>query len=112
MEGAGSSSTGDKKWVKFDENGDETKINGIEASSAQAPNYNGAVIDTETVQVDFEKVKQLAQKSAMESQPPAASQVMRNVNLDEVAREERVVVDTNVQRGFGNCNQINAIEYY
>lgn len=107
MESAASTSnSADKKWVKFEENDSGNYQNESETiPTTQALNYNGAVIDTETVQVDIEKIKQLAKKSNTESQgnSPVPSQVMRNVNLDDVdtSRSGRVPIETTIQRGFG-----------
>lgn len=100
----------EKKWVKFDENdAGTTEDNKEPTSQTNRSNYNGAVIETETVQVDLEKVKQLAQKSST-SEPqtsvPLTTQVMRNINLnDGSSQEERVAIETTIQRGFGKIEK-------
>ena len=105
----------EKKWVQFEENVEVPDDNhpGPAASPAQqaGTNYNGAVIDTETVQVDIDKVKQLAQtpvkpEAANHQRPhPAMPRVstapgaMRNISLNEGERQTEI--DPSIQRGFG-----------
>lgn len=103
----------EKKWVQFDENSEIKPPSNIESPSAvpAVSNYNGAVIDTETVQIDIDKLKQLAQIKVPDTadqsenvQKPAIS-TMRNVNLDDVdsngANTLPTMVDPSITRGFG-----------
>ncbi len=106
------SSPVDKKWVQFDESNELKPPNNVEQSTATPTmsNYNGAVIDTETVQIDIDKLKQLAQTKVPETTdqgevlPKTVIPTMRNVNLDDLEGVDNnlaTVVDPSIQRGFG-----------
>lgn len=103
----------DKNWVQFDEN-NEAKPHPSNTEHPPpvpaASNYNGAVIDTETVQIDIDKLKQLAQKKVPEASEQTGNAlknttpVMRNVNLDDPdngANNLPTILDPTIQRGFG-----------
>lgn len=106
-----SSSPVDKKWVQFDENNEVKPSNHDEAPPA-APamsNYNGAVIDTESVQIDIDKLKQLAQLKVPEGHvqgedlQKSVNPTMRNINLDDLDASDNnlaAMVDPSIQRGF------------
>ena len=112
------SSPVDKKWVQFDENNEVKPPNPVEQSTATPAlsNYNGAVIDTETVQIDIDKLKQLAQTKVPEAtdqggevSPKAVVPSMRNVSLDDLDAVDNnlaTVVDPSIQRGFGQAQFI------
>ena len=93
-----------KKWVQFEEANVEVPDNNPEPSPST--HYNGAVIDTESVQVDIDKVKQLAQSPGNGApKKPAiprnlSAPNMRNINLNEGDRQTDI--DPSIQRGFGN----------
>lgn len=106
------SSPVEKKWVQFDENNELKPPNNVEQPTATPTmsNYNGAVIDTETVQIDIDKLKQLAQTKVPETTDPGevlpktVIPTMRNVNLDDLEGVDNnlaTVVDPSIQRGFG-----------
>lgn len=106
-----SSSPVDKKWVQFDENSEVKPPKHAEPPPATPAmsNYNGAVIDTETVQIDIDKLKQLAQLKVPETGvqgedlQKTVNPSMRNVNLDDLDGADNnlaTVVDPSIQRGF------------
>ncbi len=101
-----------KSWVKFEENNTTEKA---ESSTLEpAPSYSGAVIDTETVQINFDQVKQQAQavKTTEATEPnPVGSTTISNplsdVNLSGPTNgtlEHTVIVHPGptIQRGFGD----------
>lgn len=98
-------SSGEKKWVKFEENQESPPM-----SQESAASYNGAVIDTETVQVDIDKVKQGAQSSTQEVTNLSVSSLrnqnaaLRNISLEEAYSSglTHTIIDPSIQRGFGN----------
>lgn len=102
----------EKKWVQFDENNETSKSssNAETIPATAASNYNGAVIDTETVQIDIDKLKQLAQNNVPEVHnqeeglPKSVIPTMRNINLDDLDNPDNnlpTIVDPSIQRGFG-----------
>jgi hypothetical protein len=98
----------DKKWVQFDENNDVKRHVEPLPSAPAVSNYNGAVIDTETVQIDIDKLKQLAQSKVPEAEgqhedlQKTVIPTMRNVSLDDVDGADNLatVVDPSISRGF------------
>jgi hypothetical protein len=103
-----SNSPVDKKWVQFDENNDVKRHVEPLPSAPAVSNYNGAVIDTETVQIDIDKLKQLAQSKVPEAEGQSEDlqktviPTMRNVNLDDLDGADNLVtvVDPSISRGF------------
>lgn len=104
-----------KEWVQFEENAES-----LPATISMPPNsslenttsYSGAVLDTQSVSVDVEKVKQNAQtiiknEAAIASNLGAANQntAMRNVNLEEESANGSLAVvlhgEPRIHRGFG-----------
>ncbi|XP_057373853.1 transmembrane protein 268-like isoform X4 [Daphnia carinata] len=111
------SSPVEKKWVQFDENNELKPSNHTENPPAASTmsNYNGAVIDTETVQIDIDKLKQLAQLKVPEGDvqgedlQKTVNPTMRNINLDDLDGAENnlaAMVDPSIQRGFSNGDVI------
>lgn len=103
---------GEKKWVQFEENvevPDDVENPGPAPPQQAGNNYNGAVIDTETVQIDIDKVKQHAKQmpkpEGANHQKPVlprtqtAPAAMRNINLNEGERQTEI--DPSIRRGFG-----------
>jgi len=98
----------DKKWVQFDESNDVKRHNEPIPPTPTVSNYNGAVIDTETVQIDIDKLKQLAQSKLPDAEgqredlQKTVNPTMRNVNLDDLDGADNLatVVDPSISRGF------------
>ena len=89
---------GEKKWVQFND----------ENISENAASGQPAVIDTETVEIVVDKVKQqqtltspepVPQKSILLSRNSVPSS-MRNINLND-EENHSAVVETSIPRGFG-----------
>lgn len=114
----------EKKWVQFDETNElkSPNINETTASVSSMSNYNGAVIDTETVQIDIDKLKQIAQTKVPEVADQSENvqitsiSTMRNINLDDLDSTDAVnlptVVDPSIQRGFGNHLLVSLCEHH
>lgn len=104
----------EKKWVQFDENSESLPPQSQETSQDAAGNqYNGAVIDTQSVQVDIDKVKQITQSVSNEpinSQRSSAGNfgsTLRTINLDEnYSSGLTSVIDPSFQRRFANGDVI------
>lgn len=104
----------EKKWVQFDENSESLPPQSQETSQDAAGNqYNGAVIDTQSVQVDIDKVKQITQSVSNEpinSQRSSAGNfgsTLRTINLDEnYSSGLTSVIDPSFQRRFGKTSII------
>ena len=92
-----------KEWVQFEEKAEQI----LTAAAPQPPTlesstapYSGAVLDTQSVSVDVERVKQHAQMVTANQ-----NVTMRNVNLEEEPANGSLAVvlhgDTRIHRGFG-----------
>jgi len=103
----------EKKWVQFDESSEPPLSQNHETQQDAAGNqYNGAVIDTQSVQVDIDKVKQITQSATNEpinsqrSTSGNLNSVLRTINLDETYSSGLTsVIDPSYQRRFGKTSQ-------
>jgi len=107
----------EKKWVQFEENSESPPSQNQEIpQDASGNQYNGAVIDTQSVQVEIDKVKQISQSvtneptSNQRSTPGNFSSTLRTINLDEnYSSGLTSVIDPTYQRRFANGDVIVSV---
>merc|ERR1712071_578023 len=106
------------KWVQFEENSDPPQSTNKEVQDTAGARYNGAVIDTESVQVDIDKVKQIAQSTTNQegqNQTGTSSRnlnsTLRTISLDEAYSSglTPTPIDTCLQRRFANGDVIVSV---